>query len=89
MKTENLEFIGSIIDHAHDVFRIRLENGGNQIITAKLSGKMRLNKINLTPGDLVKIEVSPYDPSMGRITSRLRAAKDPGYVLEDNTPDAD
>jgi translation initiation factor IF-1 len=49
-------------------FRVRLENGHE--ITARLSGRMRLNKIMLIPGDRVKVEMTPYDLKKGRITYR-------------------
>jgi translation initiation factor IF-1 len=49
-------------------FRIRLENGHE--ILGHLSGKMRMNKIRLLPGDRVKIQMSPYDLTKGRITYR-------------------
>lgn len=50
-------------------FRVLLENGHE--ILAHLSGKMRMNKIRLLPGDKVRIEISPYDLTKGRITYRL------------------
>ncbi|MFA5076639.1 MAG: translation initiation factor IF-1 [Patescibacteria group bacterium] len=50
-------------------FRVKLENGHE--IHAHLSGKMRMNKIRLLPGDEVKIEMTPYDLSKGRITYRF------------------
>tara|TARA_B100000902_G_C27265255_1_gene893150 strand:- start:512 stop:727 length:216 start_codon:yes stop_codon:yes gene_type:complete len=50
------------------MFRVELENG--HIITAHISGKMRMYYINLLPGDKVKIEMSPYDLTKGRITFR-------------------
>ena len=49
-------------------FRVKLESG--QMIIAHLSGKMRLNKIRLTVADRVKVEMTPYDLSKGRITFR-------------------
>jgi len=49
-------------------FRVRLEN--NQEILAYLSGKMRLNFIRSLPGDKVKVEMSPYDTTKGRIVYR-------------------
>ena len=49
-------------------FKIRLENGN--LITAYLSGKMRIHKIRLTIGDEVQVELSPYDLTKGRITYR-------------------
>ena len=51
------------------MFKVVLDNGHE--ILAHLSGKMRLNKIRLLPGDRVKIEISPYDLSKGRITYRM------------------
>ena len=50
-------------------FKVLLENGHE--ILAHLSGKMRMNKIRLLPGDKVKLEMSPYDLNKGRITFRL------------------
>jgi len=50
-------------------FKVKLENGHE--ILAHLSGKMRMNKIRLLPGDKVKIQISPYDLGKGRITYRL------------------
>jgi len=50
-------------------FKILLENGHE--ILAHLSGKMRMNKIKILPGDKVKLEISPYDLTKGRITYRL------------------
>lgn len=49
-------------------FRVQLDNG--QEILAHLSGKMRMNRILLLVGDQVKLEMSPYDLSKGRITYR-------------------
>ena len=49
-------------------FRVKLESG--QSIIAHLSGKMRLNKIRLNIADRVKVEMTPYDLSKGRITLR-------------------
>ncbi|OGF28494.1 translation initiation factor IF-1 [Candidatus Falkowbacteria bacterium RIFOXYB2_FULL_34_18] len=50
-------------------FRVKLEN--NHEILAHLSGKMRMNRIRLLPGDRVKVQMSPYDLSKGRITYRM------------------
>ena len=49
-------------------FRITLDNGHE--ILCHLSGKMRMNKIRLIPGDRVRVEISPYDLTKGRITYR-------------------
>lgn len=50
-------------------FKIKLENG--HIIIGHLSGKMRLNRIRLLPGDAVKVEMTPYDLTKGRIVYRF------------------
>ena len=50
-------------------FKVLLENGHE--ILAHLSGRMRMNRIRLLPGDKVKIQISPYDLTKGRITYRL------------------
>jgi translation initiation factor IF-1 len=50
-------------------FRVRLENGHE--ILAHLSGKMRMNRIRLLPGDKVKVHISPYDLTKGRVVFRL------------------
>jgi translation initiation factor IF-1 len=49
-------------------FRVKLDNG--QTILGHLSGKMRLNRIRLLPGDEVKVEMTPYDLTKGRIVYR-------------------
>ncbi len=51
------------------VFKINLEDNGMEIL-GHLSGKMRMNKITIIPGDLVELEMSPYDLTKGRITFR-------------------
>ena len=51
------------------MFRVKLENG--QLVLCYLSGKMRRNRIRLTTGDRVQVEVSPYDLTKGRISYRL------------------
>lgn len=50
-------------------FRVKLENG--HVIIAHLSGKMRMNHIRLNIGDEVKIQMTPYDLTKGRITLRF------------------
>ena len=52
------------------MFKVELENG-HQII-AHISGKMRMHYIRILPGDKVKVEMSPYDLSKGRITFRYK-----------------
>ncbi len=50
-------------------FKVKLEN--DHEILAHLSGKMRMHKIRILPGDKVKLEISPYDLNKGRIVFRL------------------
>jgi translation initiation factor IF-1 len=52
------------------MFRVELENG--HVVLAHLSGKMRMNFIRILPGDRVKLELSPYDLTRGRITYRIK-----------------
>ncbi len=52
------------------VFKVKLPNG--HIVTAKISGKLRMNYIKILPGDTVTVEVSVYDLSKGRITWRKK-----------------
>jgi len=52
------------------MFRVQLDSG--QSVLATISGKMRKNYIRILPGDKVKVELSPYDLTRGRITFRYR-----------------
>jgi translation initiation factor IF-1 len=52
------------------MFRVELKNGHK--ILAHISGKMRMHYIRILPGDIVKVEMSPYDLSRGRITYRQK-----------------
>jgi translation initiation factor IF-1 len=67
---EFIELKGEVLDlMPAATFKVLLENGHE--ILAHLSGKMRMNKIRLLPGDKVKVQMSPYDLTKGRITYRL------------------
>ena len=55
-------------NHSNAMFRVELENG--HVVTAHISGKMRMHYIKLLPGDRVKLELSPYDLSKARIVYR-------------------
>jgi translation initiation factor IF-1 len=52
------------------MFRVELENG--HVITAHISGKMRMHYIRILPGDRVRVEMTPYDLSKGRISFRYK-----------------
>ena len=70
-KEELIETEGKIIDALPNaMFKVQLENG--HVVLAHVSGKMRMNFIRIIPGDKVKLELSPYDLSRGRITFRVR-----------------
>ena len=69
-KQESIEQEGNIIEAlSNAMFRVELENG--HVVTAHISGKMRLHYIKLLPGDKVKLEMSPYDLTKARITFRF------------------
>lgn len=71
MKEELIETEGTIIETLPNaMFKVQLENG--HIVLAHVSGKMRMNFIRILPGDKVKLELSPYDLSRGRITFRVK-----------------
>ena len=72
VRDDRLELSG-IIEEAlpGTLFRVRCDGGLLALCT--LSGKLRLNRIRLLPGDQVLIEVSPYDTSKGRVTWRQKA----------------
>lgn len=68
-KEEQLQMGGVVIDTLpNTMFRVELENG--HIVTAHISGKMRKNYIKILTGDSVKVELTPYDLSKGRIIFR-------------------
>ena len=70
-KEDVIELDGEVIDTLpNTTFRVKLDNG--HVVMAHISGKMRKNYIRILTGDKVKVEVSPYDLSKGRITFRER-----------------
>jgi len=71
VKQPSIELDGIVKEAlSNAMFRVELENG--HIITAHISGKMRMNYIKILPGDKVRIEMSPYDLTKGRITFRYK-----------------
>ncbi|HCT99350.1 MAG: hypothetical protein RLZZ384_325 [Pseudomonadota bacterium] len=70
-KEDQIEMEGKVIDTLpNTMFRVQLENG--HIVTAHISGKMRKHYIRILTGDSVKVEMTPYDLTKGRITFRVR-----------------
>lgn len=68
-KEEHIEMLGKVIDTLpNTMFRVELENG--HIVTAHISGRMRKNYIRILTGDTVKVELTPYDLTKGRIIFR-------------------
>jgi translation initiation factor IF-1 len=68
-KEDHIEMAGTVIDTLpNTMFRVELENG--HIVTATISGRMRKNYIRILTGDKVKVELTPYDLTKGRITFR-------------------
>ncbi len=70
-KEDSIEVEGTVTKALPNAsFKVRLENGHE--VSAHISGKMRVNFITVKPGDKVKLELSPYDLTRGRITYRHR-----------------
>ncbi len=70
-KEEAIEIEGVVRDSLPNaMFRVELDNG--HMILAHVSGKMRMHFIRILPGDRVKMELSPYDLTKGRITFRVK-----------------
>ncbi len=68
-KKDVIEVFGTVVDaQPNAMFLVKLENGYE--VLAHISGKIRMNFIRILPGDKVKVELSPYDLSRGRITWR-------------------
>nr|BDW46179.1 translational initiation factor 1 [Marchantia emarginata subsp. cuneiloba] len=71
-KQKLIDMEGVVIESLPNAtFRVNLDNGC--IVLTHISGKIRRNYIRILPGDRVKVELSPYDLTKGRITYRLRA----------------
>ena len=71
-KDDVIEFEGVVVEALPNAtFKVKLPN--DMIVTAHISGKLRMNYIKILPGDKVTVEVSIYDPSKGRITWRTKS----------------
>ena len=70
-KQKSIEQDGKIVEAlSNAMFRVELENG--HLVVAHISGKMRMHYIKILPGDKVKLEMSPYDLTKGRIVYRYK-----------------
>ncbi|HUP91446.1 MAG TPA: translation initiation factor IF-1 [Solimonas sp.] len=68
-KEDHIEMAGVVVETLpNTTFRVKLENG--HLVTAHISGRMRKNYIRILTGDKVKVELTPYDLTKGRITFR-------------------
>lgn len=73
-KEDHIEMLGTVVDTLpNTMFRVELENG--HVIIAHISGRMRKNYIRILTGDKVKVELTPYDLSKGRIIFRDKNEK--------------
>ncbi|HRJ25917.1 MAG TPA: translation initiation factor IF-1 [Fimbriimonadaceae bacterium] len=71
-KEEGIELEGVVLENLPNArFRVKLDEGDLEIL-AHVSGKMRMHYIRILPGDRVRVEVSPYDLTKGRITYRFK-----------------
>ena len=70
-KEDVIEVEGTVVEALPNTnFKVELENGHQSL--AHISGKLRMNYIKILPGDKVKVELSPYDLTRGRITWRAK-----------------
>jgi translation initiation factor IF-1 len=71
VKEDAIEVEGTVVEPLPNaMFRVELDNGHR--VLAHVSGKMRMNFFRILPGDRVKVELSPYDLTRGRITYRFK-----------------
>jgi len=71
VKEEKIEVEGEVVEALPStMFRVQLDDGHS--VLARISGKMRKHYIRILPGDRVKVELSPYDLTRGRITFRMK-----------------
>lgn len=70
-RSDLIEVQGKVVENLPNaMFRVELENG--HLVLAHISGKMRMHFIKIVPGDKVKVELTPYDLTRGRITYRFK-----------------
>jgi translation initiation factor IF-1 len=71
-KEKGIEIEGTVVENLPNArFRVKLDDTDSEIL-AHVSGKMRMNYIRILPGDRVRVELSPYDLTMGRIVYRYK-----------------
>lgn len=71
-KEEGIEVEGTVVENLPNArFRVKLDEG-DLVLLCHVSGKMRMHYIRILPGDRVKVEMSPYDMTLGRIVYRFK-----------------
>ena len=74
MKEQCIEMEGVVLEElGNSLFRVQLDMAGEPVILCTISGKIRKFYIRILAGDRVKVEMSPYDLTKGRITTRFKA----------------
>lgn len=73
VKRDRIELEGQVVEDCMGKFRVKVSD--NYFVLCTLSGKIRQNAVRILPGDVVKIEVSEYDTSQGRIKFRISGSK--------------
>ncbi|MBI3181979.1 MAG: translation initiation factor IF-1 [Myxococcales bacterium] len=72
-KDDAIEVEGTVMEPLPNaMFRVKLDSNPDHVVLAHISGKMRMHFIRILPGDKVKVELSPYDLTRGRITYRAK-----------------
>lgn len=70
-KRERLEIDGEVLESNHSIFKVKINNNGSTV-SCTLGGKIRKNSVKILVGDKVKVEVSEYDMTKGRIVYRYK-----------------
>ena len=71
VERDRIELDGEVIEANKGIFKVKVND--TLTVTASLSGKIRMNSVKILVGDKVRVEVSPYDMSKGRITYRNKS----------------
>ena len=81
MAKQIIEMDGTVVETVQGAkFKVKLDN--EHIVLANISGKIRKNYIKILPGDRVKVELTPYDLNVGRITFRADSRRSQQVVVE-------
>ena len=91
MAKEVIEVLGEVVETLPNAtFKVKLidKNYPDHTVLAHLSGRMRVNYIKVVPGDVVTLELTPYDLTKGRITFRHKSAEDAKRLLEEKENEA-